>query len=64
MGVVDPLTQSVPFQVALKQAGIPASRVVIPGAAHGFASDPFETDPNGPMAIAVPRIVRFLEGGL
>ena len=62
--VVDPLTQSVPFQVALKQAGIPANRVVIPGAAHGFASDPFESDPNGPMAIALPRVARFLEGGL
>ena len=34
------------------------------GPAHGFASDRFEGDPNGTIAIALPRIARFLEGGL
>jgi len=50
--------------IALKQAGITVNRVVVPGAAHGFAGDPFEGDPSGAIATTLPRLLRFLESGL
>ena len=61
--IVDP-AQSQQFWEALNAAGIYSRRIVIPGAGHFFASDPFEHEPSGPGAIAAPRILRFLEGGL
>ena len=62
--IVDPATQSEPFLIALKQAGIVANRVVIPGAPHGWAGDPFDDDPSGYVATTLPRLLRFLQGAL
>ena len=61
--IVDP-TQAQAFQTALNQAGIYVRRIVIPGAGHFFASDPFENEPGSYGAMAAPRILRFLDGGL
>jgi acetyl esterase/lipase len=61
--IVDPDTQSKPFSIALKQAGIAATRVVMPGAGHGWASDPIE-EPTGYMAATAPKLLRFLQGTL
>jgi acetyl esterase/lipase len=58
--IVDPATQAEPFLTALNQSGIGATRVVIPGAGHGWAGDPIEGDPNGYVATALPKIMRFL----
>jgi acetyl esterase/lipase len=62
--VVDPATQSQPFQNALNQAGIYVRRFVIPGAGHFWAADPFEGEIGGYGATAAPTILRFLEGAL
>ena len=62
--VVDPATQTQPFLIALRQAGIVANRLVVPGAPHGFAGDPFEEDSNGYVATTLPRLLRFLQAGL
>jgi len=61
--IVDPV-QAQTFWTALNEAGIYARRIVIPGAGHFFASDPFENEPTSYGAIAAPRILQFLEGGL
>jgi acetyl esterase/lipase len=61
--VVDP-AQSKDFQLALNQAGISVRRIVVPGAGHFWASDPFEGEPGGYGATSAPRILRFLEGAL
>jgi acetyl esterase/lipase len=62
--VVDPATQSQAFQNALNQAGIYVRRLVIPGAGHFWASDPFDGEIGGYGATAAPTILRFLEGAL
>jgi dipeptidyl aminopeptidase/acylaminoacyl peptidase len=56
--VVDPVTQSAAFLIALKQAGFFVRTVVIPGAGHYFLSDP--VDETSYNAIAAPRVLRFL----
>jgi acetyl esterase/lipase len=61
--VVDP-AQSKDFQLALNQAGISVRRLVVPGAGHFWASDPFEGEPGSYGATSAPRILRFLEGAL
>ncbi|HEY7298897.1 MAG TPA: alpha/beta hydrolase [Xanthobacteraceae bacterium] len=61
--IVDP-AQAQAFWTALNEARIYARRIVIPGAGHFFASDPFENEPTSYGAIAAPRILLFLEGGL
>ena len=60
--IVDPETQSHAFMTALKQANIQVNRIVVPGAAHGFAGDPLEPDTY--IGGAAPKILRFLQGGL
>jgi acetyl esterase/lipase len=62
--VVDPATQSQAFQNALNQAGIYVRRLVIPGAGHFWAADPFEGEIGSYGATAAPTILRFLEGAL
>ena len=62
--IVDPESQSMAFMTALKQAAIAVNRIVVPGAAHGFASDPFEADAGGYMSATAPKILRFLQGAL
>jgi hypothetical protein len=49
---------------ALGQAGFFARRIVIPGAGHFWASDPFESEPRSYNALTVPRLLRFLESSL
>jgi acetyl esterase/lipase len=58
--IVDPPSQSQAFQNALNQAGIYVRRIVIPGAGHFWASDPFENEPGGFGAQTAPRLLRFL----
>jgi acetyl esterase/lipase len=62
--VVDPASQSGAFMTALGQAGFFARRIVIPGAGHFWASDPFESEPRSYNALTVPRLLRFLESSL
>ena len=62
--VVDPATQSQAFQNALNQASIYVRRLVIPGAGHFWASDPFDGEIGSYGATAAPTILRFLEGAL
>jgi len=62
--VVDPPSQSQAFLIALNQAGIGVRRIVIPGAGHFWASDPFEGEPGGYGAITAPRLLRFLAEAL
>ncbi len=62
--VVDPESQSGAFLTALTQAGFFARRIIIPGAGHFWASDPFESEPHSYSATAVPRLMRFLDSSL
>jgi acetyl esterase/lipase len=62
--IVDPPSQSEAFWLALNQAGIPARRIIIPGAGHFWASDPFEGEPGGYGATTAPRLLRFLGDAL
>ena len=60
--IVDPQTQSQVFLTALKQAGIFARRIVIPGSGHFWASEPVEGEPGSYGAQAAPQLLRFLGG--
>jgi acetyl esterase/lipase len=62
--VVDPPSQSGAFQIALNQARIYVRRIIIPGAGHFWASDPFEGEPGGYGATVAPRLLRFLAAAL
>src|SRR6185437_9879529 len=62
--VVDPPSQSGAFLTALNQARIYVRRIIIPGAGHFWASDPFEGEPGGYGATAAPRLLRFLATAL
>jgi acetyl esterase/lipase len=62
--IVDPPSQSEAFWRALNQAGIFSRRIVIPGAGHFWASDPFEDEPGGYGATTAPRLLRFLADAL
>ena len=62
--IVDAATQSGAFLTALNQAGISVRRIVIPGAGHSWARDPFESEPRGYAAQAIPQMMRFLESSL
>jgi len=62
--LVDPTSQSGAFNTALTLAGFVSRLVIIPGAAHFWASDPFEHDPRSYGAIAARQILQFLESSL
>ncbi len=62
--IVDSPTQSGAFLTALTQAGFFVRRIVIPGAGHFWASDPFESEPRSNAAQAIPQMMRFLESSL
>jgi acetyl esterase/lipase len=62
--IVDAATQSGAFLTALTQAGFFVRRIIIPGAGHFWASDPFESEPHSFAAFTVPRLLRFLESSL
>ena len=62
--IVDPPTQSGAFLTALTQAGFFVRRIIIPGAGHFWSADPFESEPHSYSALAIPRLMRFLESSL
>lgn len=62
--IVDPPSQSGAFLTALTRAQIFVRRIIVPGAGHFWASDPFENEPNGYGATVAPRLLRFLESSL
>jgi dipeptidyl aminopeptidase/acylaminoacyl peptidase len=62
--VVDPPSQSLAFLTALNQAGIGVRRIVVPGAGHFWATDPFEDEPRGFGSMTAPRLLRFLQSSL
>jgi acetyl esterase/lipase len=62
--IVDPPSQSGAFLTALAQAGFFVRRIIIPGAGHFWASDPFEGEPHSYNAQAIPRLMRFLDSSL
>jgi len=62
--IVDPETQSGAFLTALTQSGFFVRRIIIPGAGHFWASDPFEGEIGGYGATVAPTILRFLQGAL
>ena len=62
--IVDPETQSGAFLTALTQSGFFVRRIVLPGAGHFWSSDPFESEPHSYAAMAIPRMIRFLESSL
>jgi acetyl esterase/lipase len=61
--IVNPLQAKI-FHTALNQAGIYSRRIVVPGAGHFWASDPFEDDQQAIPALVASRILRFLEESL
>ena len=44
------------------QAQFFVRRIVIPGAGHFWAHEPFESDPSNYNATVAPRLLRFLDG--
>jgi acetyl esterase/lipase len=62
--IVDAESQSGAFLTALTQAGFFVRRIIIPGAGHFWSSDPFESEPHSYSALAIPRLMRFLESSL
>jgi acetyl esterase/lipase len=62
--LVDPQSQSGAFLAALSEAGFSARLSMIPGAAHFWASDPFENAPGSYGGLAAPQLLQFLEDSL
>jgi acetyl esterase/lipase len=62
--IVDSPTQSGAFLTALTQSGFFVRRIIIPGAGHFWSADPFESEPHSYSAMAIPRLMRFLETSL
>jgi len=62
--LVDPLSQSDAFLAALTQAGFFVRGIIIPGAGHFWASEPFESQPPSYGAMVAPQLLRFLGGSL
>ena len=62
--LVDPPSQSGAFFAALTHAGFSVRRIIIPGAGHFWASDPFENQLRSYGAMVAPQLLRFLEDSL
>ena len=62
--LVDPPSQTGVFFAALTQVGFFVRRIIVPGAGHFWASDPFEDQPRSYGAMVAPRLLRFLEDTL
>ena len=62
--LVDPPSQSGAFFAALTRVGFFVSRIIVPGAGHFWASDPFENQPRSYGAMVAPQLLRFLGGSL
>jgi len=61
--IVDLASQTQAFLKALKQAGIFARALIVPGAGHFWVADPVD-EPGSFGAQVAPRLLRFLEGAL
>jgi acetyl esterase/lipase len=61
--IVDPATQSEKFLTALKQAGFYAHTIVVPGAGHFWASEPFD-EPGSFDVYSAAKILRFPQTAL
>jgi dipeptidyl aminopeptidase/acylaminoacyl peptidase len=57
--LVDPKTQTEPFQLALKQASFFVRPCIVPGAPHYWMNDPIE-EPGSLSGFLAPRLMRFL----
>jgi acetyl esterase/lipase len=57
--LVDPKTQTEPFQLALKQASFFVRPCIVPGAPHYWMNDPIE-EPGSLSRFLAPRLMRFL----
>jgi len=57
--LVDPKTQTEPFQLALKQAGFFVRPCIVAGAPHYWMNDPIE-EPGSLSGFLAPRLMRFL----
>ena len=57
--LVDPKTQTEPFQLALKQAGFFLRPCIVPGAPHYWMNDPIE-ETGSLSGFLAPRLMRFL----
>jgi acetyl esterase/lipase len=57
--LVDPKTQTEPFQLALKQAGFFVRPCIVPGAPHYWMNDPIE-ETGSLSGFLAPRLMRFL----
>jgi len=57
--LVDPKTQTEPFQLALKQAGFFVRPCIVSGAPHYWMNDPIE-EPGSLSGFLAPRLMRFL----
>ncbi len=57
--LVDPKTQTEPFQLALKQAGFFVRPCIVAGAPHYWMNDPIE-EPGSLSGFLAPRLLRFL----
>lgn len=62
--IVEASSQSGAFLTALTRSGIFVRRIVVPGAGHFWASDPFENDPHSFGTIVAPRLLQFLQSSL
>jgi acetyl esterase/lipase len=57
--LVDPKSQTEPFQLALKQAGFFVRPCIVPGAPHYWMNDPID-EPGSLSGFLAPRLMRFL----
>ena len=57
--LVDPKSQTEPFQLALKQAGFFVRPGIVPGAPHYWMNDPID-EPGSLSGFLAPRLMRFL----
>jgi acetyl esterase/lipase len=57
--LVEPESQTEPFQLALKQAGFFVRPCIVPGAPHYWMNDPIE-EPGSLSGFLAPRLTRFL----
>lgn len=62
--IVDSESQSGAFLAALTRAQFFVRRIIVPGAGHFWASDPFEAEPQSYAVQIIPRLMRFLESSL
>jgi len=62
--LVDLVSQSGAFAKALTEAGSQASVMMVEGAGHSWAREPFEDNPHSFSARIVPRLMKFLKSSL